>query len=97
MNTQPTFTKPWFRVVSVHEKMGTSMADIAMDVARDCGIRLADMRTNCRRKHVVRARWEAYRRIRTERPDLSSAQIAMFFGVEGSSVRHALITQARAA
>ena len=81
--------KPWFRIIGVYEGGKRSMADIAAEVARDRGIGLHEMRGEAKPGYVVDARFEAYRRIRQERPNLSSSQVAAYFNKEPSSIRHA--------
>lgn len=79
---------PWFRIIEVREAGGRSMADIAREAADAFGVRLADLMG--KRKHPVsrKARRSALNAIRLERTDLSSTQVAMFFDVEASTVRH---------
>lgn len=80
--------EPWFRIVEIIEPSGRSMADICVDVAGEFGIRVADIRGGRRNPGLRKARRKAFDMVRMERPDLSSAQVAAFFNVEGSTVRH---------
>lgn len=79
--------EPWFRIIEVREPSGRSIADIAKQAANEFGMRLSDMRDR-RYPSARSARRRALQMIRTERRDLSSSQVAAFFGMEGSTVRH---------
>jgi hypothetical protein len=79
--------RPWFHVIEIIEPRGRSIADIALSVARARRIDLDEMRSNTCRLPVQRARHEAYRTIRRERPEVSSSLIANYFRVEASGVR----------
>lgn len=81
--------EPWFRIIEVRESGGRSMADIAIEAASRTGTRLSELRGGRQSPGISRARRAAFNAIRLERPDLTSQQVAMFFNVEGSTVRHA--------
>lgn len=81
------FRDPWFHILAVYEPRGRSMADIVAEVAYERKISVRDLRSPSQRHQVIAARWEAFRRIRQERPDLSSTVIAGFFRCEPSTVR----------
>lgn len=82
-------TRPWFRIIEIIEPRGRSIADIALSVAKDRLVSLSEMRSSTYREPIVRARYEAFRRIRQERPDVSSTLIGEYFRVEPSTVRRA--------
>lgn len=80
--------KPWFSIIDVTEKRGRSMADIAAEVAREHRVSLTELRGERHLKYVCAARMEAMVKVRAERPDLSSAQVAAYFNRDPSTVRH---------
>ncbi len=82
-------TRPWFRIIEIIEPRGRSIADIALAVASERKIALRELRSNTWRRHTQQARYEAFRRIRQERPDVSSTLIGEYFRVEASTVRRA--------
>lgn len=88
MFTETEFRQPWFRIISVREKSGRSMADIAKDILQQHCVNLATVRGPRGNRRVVEARRAVITKIYEERPDLSSNQVAAFLGCDGSSVRH---------
>jgi len=80
-------TRPWFHIIEVIEPRGRSIADIAQSVAQARRINLNEMRSSTYRGPIKRARHEAFRLIRQERPDLSSTLIGEYFRVEPPTVR----------
>ena len=88
MLTQPEFKKPWFSIVSVREKSGRSMADIAREICAEYGVTLAQVRGSRGFRRIVEARKAIITKVYDERPDLSSSQIAVFLCCDGSTVRH---------
>lgn len=89
--------EPWFRIVSVSERGGRSMADIVKDVAESRGLTVEDLRGWRNTKPIATARHVAWEQIRVERPDLSSSQVARYFRRDGSTVRHRWLRMERAA
>lgn len=79
--------EPWFQILDVWENGRLSLADIAQQVAEETGVPLAEIRGGRRRHYQLRARWKLIERVRVERPDLSSSQVARFLNVDGSTVR----------
>ena len=88
---------PWFSIVDVIEERGRSIADIAAEVARECGVNLNVMRSPLMLKHVVAARDAALAHILQERPDAPSSYVAAYFNREASTIRHAWRKLRRAA
>lgn len=88
MFTEPEFRKPWFRILSVREKSGRSIADIAKEVCTEFDVPVADVRGPRTYSEALKARREFMTRVFYERPDLSSNQVAIFLNKEGSTVRH---------
>lgn len=82
------FRKPFFEIIEVIEPRGRSMADIVKEVAARRKVSVREMRSGCFYRYITQARQEAYRAIRSERPDITSGQIAIFFNREGSTIRH---------
>ena len=81
--------KPWFHVIEVWEPGGRSMADIVNDVVRETGVSLAEIRSLLQFAPVCKARNMAYLRIRAERRDLTSGEVAHFLRKDGSTIRRA--------
>lgn len=88
MFTESEFRKPWFRIVSVREKSGRSMADIAREICAEYGVTLAQVRGSRCFRRIVEARKAIITKVYDERPDLSSSQVAVFLCCDGSAVRH---------
>ncbi|RWL14867.1 MAG: hypothetical protein EOR57_31470 [Mesorhizobium sp.] len=80
--------EPWFHILDVTEARGRSIADIASEVALECGVDLCVMRSPLMLDHIVAARDKALARIRQERPDLSSRYVADYFHRDSSTIRH---------
>lgn len=89
--------KPWFRIIEVVECSGRSMADIVADVARQHEVSLSELRSNRQPPRLRAIRKEVLRRVWSERPDLSSAQIGKFLNRDPSSIRHLLSRATEAA
>ncbi len=82
-------TRPWFRILEIIEPRGRSIADIALSVALTRLVSLNEMRSSTYRGPIRRARYEAFRLIREERPDVSSRIVGDYFRVDPSTVRRA--------
>lgn len=82
------FRDPWFRIIEVVEPQGLSLADIVKQVAQRHRTTVERVRSGDRSHKLAAARREIYQRAKRERPDLTSAQIAIFMGKESSVVRH---------
>lgn len=82
------FREPWFRIIDITEPRGLSLADIAKQEAEKAGVELDVLRGKSQKHGIVRIRRAIYRRIRIERPDLSSSQVAKFMRKDSSTVRH---------
>lgn len=80
--------EPFFHILDVTETQGRSIADIAAEVSIECGVNLRVMRSPLMIEHIIAARDKALARIRQERPDLSSRQVAAYFNRDPSAVRH---------
>lgn len=80
--------EPWFSIIDVTEAHGRSIADIAAEVATECGIDLRVIRSPLMIGHILAARDKAIARIRQERPDLKSAHVAAYFHRDPSAIRH---------
>lgn len=88
MFTEPEFRQPWFHIISVREKTGRSMADIAKGICVERSVTLGSIRGSRGYRRVIDARRAIIAKIYEERPDLSSSQVAAFLGCDGSTVRH---------
>lgn len=89
---------PWFQIIDVVEPRGRSIADIAAECAEEFGVNLNVLRSPLMFDHIVDARHKTLARIRQERPDLRSHQVAAYFHRESSTIRHSWRkTQGRAA
>lgn len=87
------FREPFFRIIDVHEAKGRSVADIVAEVATERGINIRVLRSPLQLGHIASARHEAIARIKAERPDLSSAQVAAYFNRNASTIRHSWLRQ----
>lgn len=77
--------RPWFKIIAIEPR---PVSEIAREVCDEFGISVEQIKGARRYREIVDARVEAYRRIYRERPDLSSGQVASFFRVDGSVIRH---------
>jgi chromosomal replication initiation ATPase DnaA len=73
-----------------------SLKQIAEEIAAEYGVTVDELRGPRQWKALCNARIAFYVRAYAERPDLSSNQVGLFIGREGSTIRHAW-RQARAA
>jgi len=63
---------------------------VVTDAATETGVPAIDVLGDTRFKEVVAARHAAWARAKALKPNLSSAQLGKIFGVEPSTIRHAL-------
>lgn len=82
------FRDPWFQIIDVTEPRGLSLADIARQEAEQAGVAIDQVRGKCQKAPLVRTRRAIYRRVRVERPDLTSTQVAIYMRKDGSTIRH---------
>jgi chromosomal replication initiation ATPase DnaA len=64
-----------------------TMADVLAEVAEKHGLKPLQLKARVRRKGLTEARFEAFYRMRNELK-VSYPQIAMFFGMDHTSVLH---------
>lgn len=80
------FREPWFSIIDVYEPRGRSMADIVKEVVDQTGVSLERMRSWSHKARAARV--AAIKAVRSERPDLTSGQMAVFFRRDASTVRY---------
>lgn len=87
------FREPWFCILDVVDPRGRSIAEISAEAAREMKVPLEVLRGTLYSQRLHQKRLVVYSRIKAERPDVRSDQIARYFNREASTIRHALIQE----
>lgn len=83
-----TMRKPWFEILEVTEARGPTMHDIVAEVSETHGVHPGVIRGARQDKQAIKARHAALVRVKRERPDLPSTQVALYFRRDSSTIRH---------